>query len=34
MCLEIYEFDPALFLTATKLAWTAVLKKTELKLEL
>ena len=34
MCLEIYEFDLAQFLTATKLAWKAVLKKTELKLEL
>ena len=34
MCLEIYEFDPAQFFTATKLAWKAVLKKTELKLEL
>ena len=34
MCLEICEFDLAQFLTATKLAWKAVLKKTELKLEL
>ena len=27
MCLEIYELDPASFLTAPGLAWQATLKK-------
>ena len=34
VCLEIYELDPARFLTAPELAWQAVLKKTKLKLYL
>ena len=33
-CIEIYEFDPARFLSAPGLAWQARLKKTEIKLEL
>ena len=33
-CIEIYELDPAHFLSATGLAWQACLKKTEVKLEL
>ena len=33
-CIEIYEFDPAHFLSAPGLAWQACLKKTEIKLEL
>ena len=33
-CIEIYELDPAHFLSATGLAWQACLKKTKLKLEL
>ena len=33
-CVEIYELDPAHFLSATGLAWQACLKKTKLKLEL
>ena len=33
-CIEIYEFDPACFLSAPGLAWQARLKKTEIKLEL
>ena len=33
-CLEIYELDPAHFLSAPGLAWQACLKKTEVKLEL
>ena len=32
MCLEIYELDPAHFLTASALAWKAALKKTKIKL--
>ena len=32
MCLEIYEVDPAKFLSAPGLAWQATLKKTKLKL--
>ena len=32
--LEIYEFDPARFLTAPWLAWEAAFKKTEVKLYL
>ena len=34
MCLEIYEFSPALFPTAPGLAWQAALKKTKVKLDL
>ena len=34
MCLEIYELDPAKFLSAPGLAWQAALKKTEVKLDL
>ena len=33
-CLEIYEFDPAHFLSAPGLAWQACLKKTQVELEL
>ena len=33
-CVEIYEVDPAHFLSAPRLAWQACLKKTEVKLEL
>ena len=33
-CLEIYELDPAHFLSAPGLAWQTCLKKTEVKLEL
>ena len=33
-CIEIYELDPAHFLSALGLAWQACLKKTEAKLEL
>ena len=33
-CIEIYEFDPAHFLSAPGLAWHACLRKTEVKLEL
>ena len=33
-CIEIYELDPAHFLSAPGLAWQACLKKTEIKLEL
>ena len=33
-CMEIYEFDPAHFLSAPGLAWQACLKKTGIKLEL
>ena len=32
-CIEIYELDPAHFLSATGLAWQACLKKTGVKLE-
>ena len=32
--IEIYELDPAHFLSAPGLAWQACLKKTEVKLEL
>ena len=31
-CIEIYELDPAHFLSAPGLAWQACLKKTEIKL--
>ena len=34
MCLEIYELDPAKFLSAPELAWQAALKKTKVKLDL
>ena len=34
MCLEIYELDPAKFLSAPGLAWQAALKKTKVKLNL
>ena len=34
MCLEIYELDPAKFLSAPGLAWQAALKKTKAKLGL
>ena len=34
MCIEVYELDPAHFLSATGLAWQACLKKTDEKLEL
>ena len=33
-CIEIYELDPAHFLSASGLAWQACLKKTEVRLEL
>ena len=33
-CVEIYEFDPAHFLSAPALAWQACLKKTKVNLEL
>ena len=33
-CIEIYEMDPAHFLSAPGLAWQVCLKKTEIKLEL
>ena len=33
-CIEIYELDPAHFLSAPGLAWQACLKKTGIKLEL
>ena len=32
-CIEIYELDPAHFLSAPGLAWQACLKKTKVKLE-
>ena len=34
MCLNIYELDPAYFVSAPGLAWEACLKKTGVKLEL
>ena len=34
MCLKIYHLDPVKFLSAPGLAWQAVFKKTEVKLEL
>ena len=34
MCLEIYELDPANFLSAPGLAWRAAFKKTKVKLDL
>ena len=33
-CMEIYELDPAHFLSAPGLVWQTCLKKTEVKLEL
>ena len=33
-CIEIYELDPAYFLSASGLVWQACLKKTEVELEL
>ena len=33
-CIEIYELDPALFLSAPRLAWQECLKKIGIKLEL
>ena len=33
-CIEIYELDPAHFLSAPGLAWQACLKKAEVELEL
>ena len=33
-CIEIYELDPAHFLSAPGLAWQACLKRTKVKLEL
>ena len=33
-CIEIYELDPAHFLSVPALAWKACLKKTRVKLEL
>ena len=33
-CIEIYELDPAHFLSVPRLAWQDCLKKTEVKLEL
>ena len=33
-CLELYELDPAHFLSAPGLLWQACLKKTEVRLEL
>ena len=33
MCFEIYELDPAKFISVPRLAWLAGLKKTKLKLE-
>ena len=34
MCINIYELDPAKFLSAPGLAWQAALKNTEVKLKL
>ena len=34
MCSEIYELDPAKFLSVPRLAWQAALKKTKAKLTL
>ena len=33
MCLEIYEFDPAKYLSTPGLAWLSALKKTKEKLD-
>ena len=32
LCINIYELDPAKFLSASRLAWQAALKKTEVNL--
>ena len=34
MCLEIYELDPAKFLSALGFAWQAAFEKTKIKLDL
>ena len=34
MCLEIFELDPAKFISAPRLVWEATLKKTKVKLDL
>ena len=34
MCIEVYELDPADFLSAPGLTWQACLKKTDVELEL
>ena len=34
LCINIYELDPAKFLSASRLAWQAALKKTEVNLNL
>ena len=34
MCLEIYGFDPAHFLSTSRLAWQAALKSTKVNLDL
>ena len=34
MCLEIYELDPVILISALGLAWQAVLKNTKIKLDL
>ena len=34
ICSEMYELDPAKFISATGLAWQAVLKKTKVELEI
>ena len=34
MCLETYELDPIYFVSATRLAWQACIKKAEVKLKL
>ena len=34
VCLEIYDIDPAKFLSAPGLAWKVALKKTKVKLDL
>ena len=34
MCINVYELDPANFLSAPGLAWQAALKKTKVKLDL
>ena len=34
MCLEIFELDPAKFISPPQLVWEATLKKTKVKLDL
>ena len=34
MCFEIYQLDPAHFLSSSELAWQAALKETKVKLDL